>query len=108
MMQISEYAKNRELQVLGLYHANEAIDDRQLGGGPLTIADKLQQKCSPHAIALLVRTVEPLLRRRRPDRYSMVLASPTKRAALQCCLPTPPHDILDSGHVAVQVAHICC
>ena len=90
MMQISEYAKNRELQVLGLYHANEAIDDRQLGSGPRTIADKLQQKCSPHAVALLVRTIESLRHGRRPERCSVFRASPTKALLHRVACRYPP------------------
>lgn len=38
-----------------MYHANEIVDDRQLGSAAPSIAYKLQQQCTPQAVLLLVR-----------------------------------------------------
>lgn len=53
--QVNAWAESRNMQVLGLYHANERLDDKSFGPGPRKIADKLQQQCSPVACGLLVR-----------------------------------------------------
>lgn len=42
--------------MLGLYHANERLDDAEFGPGARKIADKLQQQCHPLAAGLLVRS----------------------------------------------------
>ena len=49
------WADSRSLQVVGVYHANERLDDKEFGPGPRKIADKLQQQCSPTACGLLVQ-----------------------------------------------------
>lgn len=54
LLQVTAWAHSRSLQVVGLYHANERLDDREFGAGPRKIADKLQQQCSPLACSLLV------------------------------------------------------
>ena len=55
--QVKAWADSRSLQVIGVYHANERLDDREFGPGPRKIADKLQQQCSPTACGLLVCAV---------------------------------------------------
>lgn len=52
--QVHTWAQSRSLQIVGLYHANERLDDREFGPSPRKIADKLQQQCSPLACGLLV------------------------------------------------------
>ena len=54
-MQVNSWAQSRSLQIVGLYHANERLDDKEFGSGPRKVADKLQQQCSPLACGLLVR-----------------------------------------------------
>jgi Uncharacterised protein family (UPF0172) len=55
--QVKAWADSRSLQVVGVYHANERLDDKEFGPGPRKIADKLQQQCSPTACGLLVCAV---------------------------------------------------
>jgi hypothetical protein len=52
--QVDAYARSRNLEVVGLYHANEVVDDTRLCSAACTIADKLQQQSSPHAVIFLV------------------------------------------------------
>jgi Uncharacterised protein family (UPF0172) len=59
--QVKAWADSRSLQVVGVYHANERLDDKEFGPGPRKIADKLQQQCSPTACGLLVCSNQLLL-----------------------------------------------
>lgn len=54
LIQVDAYARSRNLEVVGLYHANEVVDDTRLCSAACTIADKLQQQSSPHAVIFLV------------------------------------------------------
>ena len=54
ILQVDAWARSRSLQVVGLYHANERLTDRELGAGPRKVGDKLQQQCNPQAAILLV------------------------------------------------------
>lgn len=54
MLQIESYAKQKGLQLIGYYHANERFDDTELSSSARKIADKLYAN-NPLSCAVLVR-----------------------------------------------------
>ncbi|KAK9806329.1 hypothetical protein WJX72_010436 [[Myrmecia] bisecta] len=53
LVQVEAYAQLQGLQVLGYYHANERLNDAELGPVARRIADRIQQR-TPPACAVLV------------------------------------------------------
>lgn len=51
--QVEAYAAEKKLSIVGYYHANERLDDKELGAVAKKIADKIQSYC-PSACVLLV------------------------------------------------------
>lgn len=60
MSQVSSYAQQQSLQLVGYYHANERFDDTELGSSARKVADKLYSH-SPAACAVLVKAVMLML-----------------------------------------------
>jgi Uncharacterised protein family (UPF0172) len=52
--QVDAYAREKKLQLVGYYQANEHLSDLELGPTGRRLADKLQQRC-PEAFAVVVR-----------------------------------------------------
>ena len=53
--QVDAYATERKLQVVGVYHASERLTDAALSPVAARIAEKVQQRCCPHAGLFMVR-----------------------------------------------------
>ncbi|RUP21998.1 hypothetical protein BC936DRAFT_139131 [Jimgerdemannia flammicorona] len=51
---IELYAAENNLQIIGYYHANEALTDHTLTSTATRIADKLRQNSTPHAVAWVI------------------------------------------------------
>lgn len=58
-MQADVYAQNQGLSLVGYYHANERIDDLDLGPAARKIADKIYAN-TPQSCALLVNASQIL------------------------------------------------
>ncbi|RUS15776.1 hypothetical protein BC937DRAFT_92007 [Endogone sp. FLAS-F59071] len=54
LQQIDIYATDNNLQIIGYYHANEALTNNSLSPIASRIADKIRQTSSPHAIAWVI------------------------------------------------------
>ena len=53
--QVDAYAAEKKLQVVGVYHASERLDDAALSPVAARIAEKLQQRCCPQSAVFIVR-----------------------------------------------------
>ena len=52
--QVSAYAAERKLQLIGVYHASERLNDAALSPIAARIAEKLQQRCCPQSAVFIV------------------------------------------------------
>ena len=80
--QVDAYARERKLQLVGYYQANEKLDDITFSATGRKIADKLQQRC-PQACAVVVSENSGCL---------LCCGVPAASLALRCTsAPEPTH-----------------
>ena len=54
--QVHAYAAEKQLQVVGVYHASERLDDASLSPVAARIGEKLQQRCCAQSAVFIVRS----------------------------------------------------